>query len=137
MLMMSTIASKPTSFILRFLSATLPPVLWAALIFVLSAQPALPGLTVSSLDFIFKKTAHMVVYAVLYLLLYRATWILTQHSALKVKHLLTWPLLLCLFYAVTDEIHQSFTPNRSPAVRDIGYDMLGTLIAFLKVHQYI
>lgn len=121
----------------KLLNAVIPPLAWAGLIFLLSAQPVLPGIDVSSLDFILKKTGHMVVYAVLYVLLYRAFAILTTKSKYRNHWLLYTPILICFVYAISDEIHQSITPNRFPSARDVGYDLFGASIAFLKVHRYI
>ncbi len=47
------------------------------------------------------------------------------------------PLILCLIYAITDEIHQSFVPGRYPTSTDIGYDMLGASVALLKTMNCI
>jgi VanZ family protein len=75
----------------------------------------------------------MFVYGVLYVLTYRGV-----HLYQKPTHK-NWalPFLLCIIYATVDELHQMFTPNRSPTVRDIGYDLLGISIAFLRLHSYI
>jgi VanZ family protein len=75
----------------------------------------------------------MFVYGVLYLLLYRG---INLQRGPKEKN---WsvPFVLCLCYALLDEVHQSFTPNRSPTLRDVGFDMLGSGIAFLKLYDYI
>jgi VanZ family protein len=112
-----------------------PALLWGVLIFAFSAQPTLPGPDIYSVDFLFKKMAHITVYAVLYLLLYfgvARTTPATNHSR-KV-----WlPLLICFVYAATDEFHQSLVPNRTPTLRDIGYDLLGASIAFLYRYRYI
>jgi VanZ family protein len=123
----------------KIVSALLPPISWAALIFILSSQSVLPGIEISSLDFIAKKLAHMTVYAVLYMLLYRATAILTDTlpNNKRQRWLLYAPLFICFAYAISDELHQSFVPNRFSSMRDVGYDMLGTSIAFLKVYRYI
>lgn len=125
------------------ISAVFPPIAWAAIIFFLSSQPVLPGIEVYSFDFILKKTGHMFVYAVLYILLYRSAVILSNPGAFKALtkrrdlFVLLTPILICLIYAISDEIHQSFTPNRFPSARDVGYDMLGVWIAYLKVYKYI
>ena len=125
------------------LSAAFPPIAWAALIYFLSSQPVLPGIEIHSFDFILKKTGHMFVYAVLYVLLYRSTVVVSNPDAFKIfsKHrnafVFITPILICLAYAISDEIHQSFTPNRFPSARDVGYDMIGVWIAYLKVYKYI
>jgi VanZ family protein len=119
----------------RYLWAYLPAVFWAGTIFYLSSQASLPSLQASLTDFVFKKGAHMFVYAVLYILLYRAVYQTTaaRHTWLH----LTVPIVLTLLYAVSDELHQSFIPGRFPTTRDIGYDVLGMSIAFLRIYRYI
>lgn len=116
----------------KYYQAYLPPVLWAGLIFYLSHQSTLPGFTVSIFDFLFKKTAHMFVYAVLYLLLYRAFRLTRPQDRSKRSYLI--PLALTLLYAISDEWHQSLIPGRHPNfVRDVGYDLLGATTVLL--HQ--
>jgi VanZ family protein len=119
----------------KIIIAYLPPTLWATMIFLLSSQSVLPGFEESPHDFIFKKTAHIVVYLVLYLLLKRATDITIKNKSSK-KHLFI-PILICLIYAVSDEFHQSLVPGRYATLRDIGYDMLGVGTAFLRKYDFI
>jgi VanZ family protein len=92
----------------------------------------LPGFDVLFYDFLFKKLAHMFVYAVLFLLLFRA--VNADNQGVK-----NWkvPILLTLMYACLDEFHQVFTPNRHPSPVDIGYDMLGASVVFLRMYRYI
>jgi len=117
-----------------YIVAFAPVVLWAILIFVLSNQPVLPGPPSVSLDFFFKKIGHITVYAVLWWLLHRA--FSSTHP--KNKFALTWlSLLIVLVYAVSDEYHQSLVPGRHPGFKDVGYDMLGASIAWMKKHSYI
>ena len=113
----------------KYIIAYLPSVLWAAVIFFLSNQESLPGFTISAIDFLFKKTAHMFVYAVLYLLLFRASQQSKTQFSNKNQYLV--PLLICLLYSVSDEIHQSFVPGRFSTFRDMGYDMLGASAVLL------
>lgn len=127
--------SKPNRLhYLRYLNAYLPPILWAMLIFSLSAQPTLPGSAISWIDFVIKKTGHIVVYAILWWLVNRGITI-THPSK---KWAATWLSLVIVFlYALSDEYHQSLTPGRHPGIRDVGYDMLGASIAWLRRHNYI
>lgn len=120
-----------------FFNAILPPLLWAVLIFILSSQPTLPNLNLSVLDFIFKKSAHIFVYFTLYLLTWRALKLLQPD--LPVHHPRIWllALIFCLIYALTDEYHQSLVAYRTATLQDIGYDMLGVLLAFLWRYRYI
>jgi VanZ family protein len=76
----------------------------------------------------------MFVYGVLYFLIYRGVNLDLPQG--KKKNWLI-PFLLCFVYALIDELHQMFTPGRTPAYRDVGYDMLGTSIAFLTIYRYI
>jgi VanZ family protein len=119
-----------------WINAFLPPVAWAGLIFILSSQQVLPGLKVSGFDFFFKKFAHMFVYSVLYILLYRGVDLIAdKKSDPKVRIFL--PIILVIGYAISDEIHQSFVPNRYATLRDVGYDILGSSLVILKKYKYI
>lgn len=109
--------------------AYLKPALWAVFIFLLSSQEVLPGFSISTYDFIFKKVAHMFVYAVLYLLLFQAY---QQTNGKKVdKKSYLFPMFISLLYAITDELHQGTVPGRHPTLRDIGFDTIGVATALL------
>lgn len=118
-----------------FFLAYLPPTLWATLIYFLSAQEVLPGFTVSTYDFIFKKSAHMFVYAVLYILLFRAQMKISGEAINQKSYLI--PIFLSLAYALFDELHQGTVSGRHPALRDIGYDMLGVSTVLLYQLKFI
>jgi len=119
----------------QWLKAYLPSVVWAAVIFIISSQEVLPGSDVFFLDFLIKKSAHMFVYGVLYWLLWRAV-----SQTISQKHqtaLWLLPMVVCLLYAASDELHQSFVPGRYATLRDVGFDMLGVGVVFLKKFKYI
>ena len=118
-----------------WLNAYLPPLLWAAVIFILSSQQVLPGFTVSLMDFILKKSAHAFVYGMLYFLFARAVDMTTSPQQKKTRLFL--PIFIVILYAVSDEIHQSFVPNRFGTLRDVGYDILGLLMVLLRRYKYI
>lgn len=118
-----------------YFAAWAPPVLWAAFIFILSSQSTLASLSVSVWDFIFKKSAHIFVYAVLFWLTDRALATTQNKSAYQKSWWL--PLLICVLYAASDEIHQSFVPGRYATFRDIGYDLIGASITFLQKYRYV
>jgi len=122
--------------LLAIFNAWLPPIVWAGLIFFLSNQSILPKLETASFEFLWKKTAHMTVYGVLYLLFWRAIKSKTVFANTSLN-LLILPLFFCFVYALTDEFHQSFVPGRQATLRDIGYDTLGVLTAFLWKYRYI
>jgi VanZ family protein len=109
----------------------LPVVMWCGFIFLLSSQPNLPGPGDAALDFIFKKSAHMFVYGILYWLLFRAV------NVGKTKRMFLLPLCICIIYAATDEFHQSFIPGRTPTIRDVGFDTLGMTVSLLRLKKLI
>ncbi|NCN06575.1 MAG: hypothetical protein GW946_01880 [Candidatus Pacebacteria bacterium] len=125
--------SSPSPKVPLFINAYLPVLLWATLIFYLSNQAILPGLYVETYDFIFKKSAHITVYAILYFLVYRSQILVgvTGNKRWQV------PFLLVLIYAISDELHQQLVPGRFGTLRDVGYDLLGACLAFLKLYRYI
>ena len=113
-----------------WLHALVPPIIWALIIFTFSAESTLPAATYSALDFLIKKGAHMTVFAILFWLTNRSFMLISYGYTLK-KH---WylPVLLCFLYAMSDELHQHFVPNRHATFRDVGYDMLGVLIVYMR-----
>lgn len=113
----------------------MPSLAWAGVIFLFSSQSVLPGLEQSFFDFFIKKIAHIIVYLVLYLLLAQGIEQTVKKS--YARAFIYGPVLLCFLYAISDEIHQTFVPGRYGTLRDVGYDMLGVSIAFLKKHHYI
>lgn len=119
----------------KIIRAFLPSFAWALIIYLFSSQSVLPGFEQSAFDFFLKKIAHIFVYLILYLLV--AYGIEKTVKNTYTKTVLYAPVFICILYAVTDEIHQTFVPGRYGTLRDIGYDMLGVSIAFLKKHHYI
>ena len=77
------------------------------------------------LSLLVRKAAHMFEYFVLYLLFLNAT----GRSLLPRPKLIS--LFLCFLYACTDEYHQSFTPDRGPALLDVLVDTTGSLAALV------
>lgn len=119
-----------------WIKAFVPAIAWASLIFLLSSQPTLPGFESGAFDFILKKFAHVFVYAVLYLLIARGVEMIAP-SKKKEPLRIFLPLLIVLIYAISDEFHQSLVPGRYPTWRDIGYDILGASLMFLRKYKYI
>jgi VanZ family protein len=90
--------------------------------------------TISNLDHIVRKNAHGFMYMVLAILVSSALF--TYYK--KGKSAIIYILFTCLFYAVTDEFHQSFIPGRTSLVSDILVDFTGALIglAFFYLFYY-
>ncbi len=99
----------------RVLSAWLPVIAWAALIFTLSSIPDL-GTGLGGWDLALRKIAHAAEYAVLGALLLRAVGRELPAAAIGIA------------YAVTDEVHQAFVPGRQGAVLDVLVDAVGVLL---------
>jgi VanZ family protein len=115
------------------IKAFTPAILWALVIFIFSEQEMLPSLTLSALDFVFKKTAHIFVYAVLYFLLLKGF----QKIGYSLQKIWLKVLIICFLYAVSDELHQGTVAGRTATARDVGYDMLGASLIFLRQFGYI
>jgi len=113
---------------LVWLRAWAPALLWGLLIFRLSAIPGdelppLPGWN-------FDKLVHACVYGVLGALSWwgaRGTFARARSLAQQVAIATT----LTAVYGVTDELHQAFTPHRSPDPFDVMADTLGGLLGAL------
>lgn len=82
------------------------------------------------LEFFIRKGAHVTVFFLLACLIYIAfikTSNLNKHVIMMVSFLLT------VLYAVSDEIHQGLTPNRTPYLGDVVLDSVGALAAVLFI----
>lgn len=100
------------------LNVWLPVILWAGVIFTLSAIPSL-GTGLGTWDVVLRKLAHVAEYGVLGALLQRAL----GREPLA--------LLLGSAYAVTDEIHQTFVAGRQGSPLDWLVDTLGVVAGVL------
>lgn len=78
-----------------------------------------------SMEFWVRKGAHMSEYA---LLCWCAALPMLVYQLPDRFRRLGAPLF-CVLVAASDEFHQSFVPGRTPAVRDVGIDLLGALLA--------
>ncbi len=84
-----------------------------------------------------RKCAHLTVYAVLALLLWRAVRQPVKNSPRP----WVWPeaglaLALVFLYAVTDEFHQIFVPTRTAMVSDVFIDTAGGAAALLLLWAF-
>ena len=104
----------------------LPSFIWMGLIFFLSSRPSITTSAVDWQDFVIKKTAHFIEYFILSALLFYSLRHSTGWSTAKIALV---SFFASVFYAATDEFHQSFIPGRTPRVRDILIDALGVSLA--------
>jgi VanZ family protein len=102
-------------------SRWLPVLVWAGVIFALSSIPSLNS-GLGSWDTVLRKCAHMTEYAILAVLLVRATGSYA------------WAFALAVAYAASDEVHQLFVRGRHGSPVDVAIDAVGALIglAFLR-----
>ena len=133
----------------QFFKYWLPLLIWIGVIFVGSTSvmsvphtsryiiPVLlwlkPGMTVQTIwviIMVMRKSAHVIEYAVLALLLWRA---LRSLRILRTKTLMVSGAVLlgCAMLAASDEFHQVFVKSRTPAVRDVLLDVTGAVFGLL------
>lgn len=98
---------------------------WCGLIYAASDRPNLRVSSDDTLDFVLRKTAHVMVFGVLVVLIERALhgegW--SWRWSVPVAWLATFA------YACTDEWHQTFVEGRSGQLGDVAFDMLGATLA--------
>jgi VanZ family protein len=111
----------------RFVLFWLPPLAWMGLIFALSAQPELPLPPGPWMEQVFDKLAHAGLFGVLAWLVWRA---FRQHRGPSFS-LLVLCVAVTVVYAISDELHQSFVPGRTPSVADLAADAAGAAGATL------
>ena len=115
----------------RWLRDFAPLILWMGLIFFLSAQPTLVGMEDDIKGKIIYKTAHVIAYAVLVWLWWRA-W--------SPQRRLSWATVLPAFiltvlYGASDEIHQLFVPGRHGRLADVLIDTGGALLMLFLLYR--
>jgi VanZ family protein len=110
----------PTSAALRLWA---PVVLWAAVIFALSAVPDL-GTGLGTWDLVLRKLAHATEFAVLGALLLRALG--AERPALA----------LGIAYAASDEVHQLFVAGRHGSPFDVLIDAVGVALGVSFWRRY-
>lgn len=125
-------------------------ILWMALIFKLSSQPAVQSgklsgeitninikamekvkpntkFNIVEFDHIVRKNAHFFVYLFLGVFVINAF----RRSGVRGYRCVVFALLICILYASSDEIHQVFVPGRSAQVMDVILDSVGASVGIL------
>lgn len=106
---------------------------WMAFLFYLSSLPKLPGpeeiLTIQ----LIRKSGHALVYAILAYLDWRVLRAESRFAAQSVR----WAWLFAALYALTDEIHQGFIPERHFTGTDVLIDAAGATLAMLLVQRQL
>lgn len=70
-----------------------------------------------------RKMAHYIIYLILGLLVLN----LIKEFDLSLKEMIIASLIICIMYAVSDEIHQIFVPGRAGKLIDVFIDTLGSI----------
>ena len=123
--------------LIRFLFSWLPVVLWAAIIFLFSANPdpykylpeawryliPIREISDSSLAELLGQLMHFLEYAVLSFLMARAL----HHTLPSSQKINLLTIIFTMIFALSDEIHQLFVPGRTFQVIDLIIDFLGIL----------
>ncbi len=121
--------------------------LWMSLIFYLSHQPAtqsdqlsigitelilqridkiLPhmDLDIEGFNHIVRKNAHFFAYSILGVLVIHAH----KRSSVGGHKQIMLSAIICILYAISDEVHQAFVPGRGPGVTDVLIDSAGAIV---------
>lgn len=104
----------------------LPLLLWASVIFYMSSQDAIGVSDSRTVDIFVHKLAHIIEYAILYITFYIA-------FAHRIKNAAATGILFTMLYGISDEIHQSYNPTRSPRYYDVLIDTLGGCAGYIVI----
>lgn len=130
--------------------------LWMALIFYLSHQPATksnglskgtteiivktvekvaPKVDINKRNFnhIIRKNAHLFAYLVLGILVANGL----RSIGVVGYRAIGFALLICVIYAISDEVHQLFVPGRGGQVKDVLIDSAGAVVGILGYNGFI
>jgi VanZ family protein len=116
----------------KFVLYWLPVLAWMGFIFFWSARPAITASAVDWQDFTVKKTAHIVEYFLLGILVFRAFKGATRMASFQALVTIVW----CGVYAISDELHQSFIPGRTATIRDVLIDLAGSSLGSFLTQAY-
>ena len=83
---------------------------------------------IEKLQFIVRKSAHFIGYMILGIL---ASGLILYYGNINKKYLLAF--LICVIYAISDEIHQLFVPGRAGQIRDVLIDSAGSFLGIIIV----
>lgn len=86
---------------------------------------------IEELQFIVRKSAHFIGYMILGIL---ASGLILQYENINKKYPLAF--LICVIYAISDEIHQLFVPGRAGQVRDVLIDSAGSFLGIIIVMTF-
>lgn len=109
-----------------------PAILYAVLIFILSASPSIappPGFVLED------KIYHFIEYGIFSYLLFLAFY--HSRSEFLKKHFIVLSCIVGMAYGLSDEIHQSLVPGRSCEFLDFVADCLGVALVQIGIWLYL
>ncbi len=108
--------------------------LWMMLIFYLSGRPDLPHHPEHFVDLIAKKVGHVAEYGILAGLVW---WACPRSGERESRRIILYAFVFSALYAISDEVHQFFVPGRNAQVFDVGFDLLGAVMALLLISNLV
>ncbi|MDQ3099566.1 MAG: VanZ family protein [bacterium] len=111
----------------------LPLILWTGVIVWGSSRSSVSVTEARDLDILIHKLAHIVEYAILYLVFVYAFF----SNKRTYPQLAIFALLFVFLFGVSDELHQSLTPTRSPRISDAFVDVTGGIVGYLIAKIYL
>lgn len=119
-------SSKQSERIVNFISQIIPSI-------KNMPEPDKTNIMEGTLTTIVRKTAHFSIYTLLGLLSMNFMLTFKEKELSKFDLRCLIALAFCIFYAITDELHQYFIPGRSCELRDVCIDTLGATLGILLV----
>src|SRR5690625_1594783 len=88
--------------------------------------------------FFIRKSAHFLAYLTLGFFVMNAVQISFRKAIFKlIRYRISFALLVCILYAISDEVHQLFIPGRSGEVGDVLIDSAGDFVGIGIYHFVI
>lgn len=104
------------------------------IIFYLSSRPGIDITDIYLIDFLIFKTLHVIEYGLLYFLLFRALY---GHRKYGMGQAFFLALTIGVLYAASDEVHQTFVPNREGRLRDVVIDFIGMSLMYIYIKSHL
>lgn len=107
-----------------------PVVIWMAVIFLGSSHSNVMIGKSPNEDNLIKNLGHIIEYALLGFLMFRALFNQNRNS-LASRYAWLWCLIGAILYGVSDEVHQIFVPTRTGYIGDVFIDAIGASVGLL------
>jgi len=118
--------------IIHLLYYWLPPFIWMGSIFFMSSQESIKITTNAVADFVTFKTLHIIEYAFLFFLFYRAFQSIKDLQGIICGVI---AFFITIGYSISDELHQLSIPTRQGRLRDVFIDIVGMFIMYVIIKK--